>query len=77
MGVWADTEEVEKAKEEGRWEGRERTTTKGRHTGRGDDDNDDYAPPHPELEASAALSNSEPAIPFIFGGKDSMATAVE
>ena len=28
--------------------------------GRGDDEYDDYAPPYPESEAEAALSNSDP-----------------
>ena len=28
-----------------------------------------YSPSHPESYASVALSDSEPAIPFAFGGK--------
>ena len=35
--------------EEGRWKGRDRTTKNGRRTGRGNNDGNNYAPPHPEL----------------------------
>ena len=42
----ADLEEVEEADEEGQWEGKERTTTKGRLTNRGNDDYDSYASTH-------------------------------
>ena len=35
--------------------------------GKGLNDYNNYAPPHPESEAAAALSNSEPSIPFTFG----------
>ena len=50
--------------------------TKGHCTVRGNDDCDDYAPPHPESEAAAASSDLEPAIPFVFGGKEAVVTAV-
>ena len=59
--------EPEEAEEEGQWEGRERTTTKGHCTGRGDDDCNYYAPPHPDYEAAAASIDSNLAIPFAFG----------
>ena len=55
---------------------RDRTKTKGRHTGRGDNEDNNYAPLRPELEAVAALSDSEPAIPFAFEGKEDVATLV-
>ena len=45
--VGADPEGGEEAEEEGRWEGRDRTTTKGHHTDRGDDDYNDFAHPQP------------------------------
>ena len=68
--------EPEEAEEEGQWKGRERTMTKGRRIGRDDDDENDYAPPHPESEAAAASSDSELVIPFAFGGKEAVETAV-
>ena len=40
--------------------------TKGNCMGRGDDDYDDYAPPHLDSEEVAASSDLEPAIPFMF-----------
>ena len=43
--------EVEK---EVRWEGSERTKTNRRRTGSVNDGDNNYAPPHPELEAAAA-----------------------
>ena len=58
---------MEEAEEEGRWKGRERATTKGHYMVRGDNDYNDYAPPHPESEAAAVLSDSKPEIPFVFG----------
>ena len=57
-------------------EGRARITKKGLHTGRGDNDDDYYAPPHLESEAAAALSDSDPVIPFMFGYKEAMVTVV-
>ena len=51
MGARPDPEH---AKEEGRWEGREKLTTNGNCTGRGDDDDKNYAPSNPELETAAA-----------------------
>ena len=65
-GAWAGAE-PEEADEEGRWEGRERTTTKAHCMVRGDDDYNEYAPPHPESEASAVWYNSGTEIPFAFG----------
>ena len=50
---------------------------KGNHPCRGDDDYNDYTPPHPEYDAAAVLSDSEPAILFAFGGKYAMENAVE
>ena len=41
-------------------------TTKGHCMERVNDDYANYAPPHPDSEAAAALYNSEPAIPFAF-----------
>ena len=52
------------------------TTTKGCHTGRGDNDNGDYAPIHPDSEAAAASSDSEPEIPFACRGKEAVLPAV-
>ena len=49
--------------------------TKGCHLVRVDDYNNNYAPPHPELEASASSSNSDPTILFSFGGKEAVETA--
>ena len=51
-------------------------TTKGRRTGRGDDEYDDYAPPHPESESAVASSDLEPAIMFTFKGKEAVSAAV-
>ena len=48
----------------------------GRHKGRGDNRNGGYAYTHPELEAAAAFSNSEPLIPLTFKGKEAVATTV-
>ena len=36
-------------------------------TGRGNNDYDEYALPHPDSEAVAASSDLEPEIPFVFG----------
>ena len=36
-------------------------------TVRGNNNYDDYAPPHPKSEAAAASSDLEPEIPFAFG----------
>ena len=58
---------MEDAEEEGRWEGRERTTKNYHCTVRGDDDYDDYAPPQLESEAAVTLSDAETVIPFLFG----------
>ena len=58
VGAGVDLEEAEEAEEEGWWEGRERTTTKGHCTGRDGDEYDDYALPHPESEVDVALSLS-------------------
>ena len=55
--VGADPEEAEEAEEEGWWEVRERMTTKGHCTVRGDNDYNNYAPPHLEYEAEVASSN--------------------
>ena len=71
----ADLEEVEEADEEGQWEWKERTTTKGRLTNRGNDDYDSYASTHLESEVAAAATDSEAEILFAFKGKDSVATA--
>ena len=71
-----EEEETEEAEEEGLWEGKDTKMTKGSLTVMGDDDNDNYTPTHPELEAMAALSNSEPDIALTFGGKYAVATAV-
>ena len=65
-GSGAEPEEAEEAEEEGRLEERNRKTTKGHCTGMGYDDYEDYALPHPESEAAAASSDSEPEIPFAF-----------
>ena len=62
-----DGAEAEEAEEEGWWEGRDRTMTKGHCTGRDEDDYDNYALPYPESEAEAASSNSKLEIPFVFG----------
>ena len=51
--------------------------TKGCHMVRVDDYNNNYAPPHPELEASASSSNSDPTILFSFGGKEAVETAMD
>ena len=63
----ADPEGAEEEEEEGQWEERERTTTRGHCTGRGDYEYDKYVPPHSESEALSALSNSELLTPFEFG----------
>ena len=44
--------------------------------GRGDDDEDNYAPPHLELEEAAALYDLELAILFAFERKEAVVTAV-
>ena len=52
-------------------------TTKGIHTGDGDDDDsDNYNPNSLPAAAVAALSDSEPAIPFGFGGQEAVETLV-
>ena len=43
---------------------------------REDDEDDNYDPPWLESESVAASSNLESEIPFVFGGKDTMVTAV-
>ena len=43
--------------------------TKGRHRGRGNNDDFNYAPPHPESEAAAVSSYLNPAIMFTFEGE--------
>ena len=40
--------------------------------GKSNDDYYDYAPPHLEYEAAAALSDSNLVVPFAFEGKDSV-----
>ena len=55
---------------------RERNMTKGRRTGRDKNDNNGYAPPHPDLEAATTLSDSDPEIPFTFGRKKAVENAV-
>ena len=50
----------------GRWEGRERKTTKGHCPGRVDNDYDDYAPTRSEYETAVVSSDSKPEIPFAF-----------
>ena len=65
----AEPEEAEEAEEEGLWEGRKRMTTNRKCTGRGDNDYNDYAPPHPESEAAAASYDSYLAIPFASGSR--------
>ena len=57
-------------------ERRYKKTTKGRHTGRGNNDNENYTPTQPGSEAATASYYSEPEILFAFGGKESVATAV-
>ena len=42
-------------------------TTKGNCMERVNNDYANYAPPHPDSEAAAALYDSEPATPFTFG----------
>ena len=42
-------------------------TTNGNCMGRGDYDYNNYAPPYPESEAVAALSDSEPFVPLSLG----------
>ena len=78
-----DTEEKEK---KGKREERARTTIKGSHTGgvdnngddNGNDNGDEYEPTlPPETVAESALSDLETAIPFVFRGEDSVATAVD
>ena len=44
--------------------------------GRGENDNDEYNPPHPESDAAAALSDSDPAILYAFRGKEAVVTVV-
>ena len=59
-------------------EKRERKTTRGRRTGRGDDDYNDhekYTPPHPELDSAVISSNLNMDILFVFGGKEDVETA--
>ena len=52
-------------------------TTKGLHTGGSNyNDENDYDTPPPVSVATAALSDSELAIPFGFGSQGSMATAI-
>ena len=60
---------VEEAEEEGRWEGRDRMTTKGRLMGRGEDDYDNLTPTHLDYEAAVASSNSNLAMLFTLGGE--------
>ena len=62
--VGVEPEEVE---EDGQLEGRERKKKNVQCTGRGKNEYYDYALPHVESEASVALYDSEPAIPFEFG----------
>ena len=50
--------------EEGWWEGRDRKTTTGKCTVRGDDDYGNCTPPHLESEAVAASYDSDPGILF-------------
>ena len=50
---------------------------KGALHGQGDDDYDDYNPPHLESDAAAASPYLEPAIPFAFREKETVATAVD
>ena len=74
MRKWGGVES-EEAEEEGRWEGRGNTMTKGRHTGRSN--NKQLPPPPPELAAAAEPSDSDPAILFTFREKEAVATAVD
>ena len=64
MGAGAEPAEAE---EEGRWEGREKTKTKGNCAGRGEDDYDNYSPTYPESEAAAVSSDLELPLMFVFG----------
>ena len=64
------------AEDEGRWEGRERTIKRGRHTERGKYESGKYKPTYPEAEAAAALSDSEPEILFALWGKEAVTTVV-
>ena len=50
--------------------------TKGRCTGRGDDDWDNYYPTHPDSETVKASSDLETAILFAFRRKKTVLTAV-
>ena len=54
----------------------DRTTTKGRRTRKGENDGNDYVPPHLESEAASALSDLELVIPFVFGGKEAVTNMV-
>ena len=58
------------------WERRERTTKKGCHTVRGENDDENYDSLHPELAAATASYNLEPEIPFMFIGKEAVVTEV-
>ena len=50
---------------------------KGALHGQGDDDYDNYNPPHLDSDAAAASPYLEPAITFAFRGKETVATAVD
>ena len=69
---------MEESEEEGMWEGSERMTKKGLHTGRVDDNDDGYTPSQPDSEAAAAEapSYSETTIQFIVVVKEAVETAV-
>ena len=44
--------------------------------GRGEDGYDNYVLPHLDYESATASSDSEPMIPFTFGGKEAVETGI-
>ena len=49
---------------------------KGHHMGGGNNNNISSSPPPPELVAVAMLSDLEPTVSFVFGGKEDVDTEV-